>query len=380
MRGPAFVLHLATPAPRTLTRSSVWGRPVSAKFSIRPSARVSSPFYACAPAADPAPETQTDEPVESSAAEVPASEIPAADDGPEAQETATVEATAGSVDSGQDEAAEDSGDDDDAEQESEPTDKPKPERRRRRRPRQRREVTLPLETMEVGMELEGVVKSVMDYGAFIGDMGTPTDGLLHVSQLGSGFVENVSDVVKIGDKLKVRVLNVDLTRGNFSLTTKTPEQLESRASARKEAAKEAAVARKKELDRKWDSFSFDPEQFIEGKVMSVTDFGAFCKLIDESGEPRDYPTDGLIHISELSDQRVAKVTDVLEVGQVVNVRVVGADRKRNRISLSMREYRMSAEESASSVAMGMAEAEKHQPTFKTSFQLAFEKAEASTSQ
>lgn len=376
MKSPAFVLNLAIPAAGNLSRSSVWGRPVFTSFSVRSSVRVSPPTYACAPATDPAPEKPVDEAVESSAAELPTPDISSID-AAGSQEATIVEATAGTT-SNPGDAGEDS-EDGGATEQSDGTDKPRQERRRRRRTRQRREVTLPLEEMEVGMELEGTVKSVMDYGAFVGGMGTPTDGLLHVSQLGSGFVENVSDVVKVGDKLKVRVLNVDLTRGNFSLTMKNP-QVDSSPFARKEAAKEAAVARKKELNRKWDSFTFDPEQFIEGKVMSVTDFGAFCKLIDENGEPRDYPTDGLIHISELSEKRIEKVTDVIEVGQIVKVRVVGADRKRNRISLSMREYRMSAEESAFSMAKDIAEAEKDQPTFKTSFQLAFEKAEASMNQ
>jgi len=88
----------------------------------------------------------------------------------------------------------------------------RPKRKRRRQ----REITLPLEKMTVGMELEGVVKTVTNYGAFVGDMGTPTDGLLHVSQLAAGFVQNVTDVVQVGSKVKVRVTEINLERKNFS--------------------------------------------------------------------------------------------------------------------------------------------------------------------
>ncbi|KAI0564131.1 S1 RNA binding protein [Gracilaria domingensis] len=262
-----------------------------------------------------------------------------------------------------------------AEAASDPDAKPRPEqRRRRRRTRQKREVTLPLEQITVGMELEGVVRSITDYGAFIGDTGAPTDGLLHVSQLGNGFVENVSDVVKVGEKITVRVLNVDLKKGNLSLTTKTAEELESG-----ESRKEAAANRKRELSKKWDAFTYDEKEFVDAKVISITDFGAFCRFVDDSGNGVQAPTDGLIHISEVSDERVTNVRSVLSEGQLVKVRVVGAERKRNRISLSMRNPKSSPQAQHAATAEDIAEAEKNQPEFKTSFQLAFEKAEASLS-
>lgn len=257
------------------------------------------------------------------------------------------------------------------------------EKKRRRRTRAKREVTLPLEKIAVGMELEGTVRSVMEYGAFVGDMGTPTDGLLHVSQLKSGYVEKVSDVVEVGQKLKVRVLSVDLNRGNFSLTMKTQEELAAEKMERTERRGAERANRKENMSKKWDEFSFDPKVFVDAQVTSVTEFGAFCMLLDDSGNPSEsVPTEGLVHISELAEGRVEQVTDVLQEQQKVKVRVVSADRDRNRISLSLREWKdFKAERNddsgkQSDFSKEIAASKSSQPVFKTSMELAFEKARA----
>lgn len=256
------------------------------------------------------------------------------------------------------------------------------EKKRRRRMRPKKNVTLPLENLTPGMELEGTVNAVMDYGAFVGGFGTASDGLLHVSQLGAGYVNNVSDRVKEGDKVKVRILSVDLEKKTFSLTMKTPEELAAKKTARRENPRAGAAARQVEQDKKWETFEFDPEVFVDAKVMSVTDFGGFCQLLtDEGGKLETAPTDGLVHISQLSTKRVAKVSDVLTVGDIVKVRVVSTDRKRNRISMSLigpdDEDENDAKQSADMTA-DVERANQSQPEFKTAFELAFERAEAGT--
>lgn len=169
-----------------------------------------------------------------------------------------------------------------------------------------------LAALEPGMTLTGTVRSVQSYGAFV-DIGVERDGLVHISELKDGFVEKVEDVVKPGDVVTVRIKDVDRERGRISLTMR-PE---------KPAKKKEPKARRLRLK------DLTEGQEMTGKVTSIVDFGAFVDI--------GATTDGLVHISELSDQRVNKVTDVLEEGQEVKVRVLQVDRKRNRISLTMRE-------------------------------------------
>lgn len=246
----------------------------------------------------------------------------------------------------------------------------KDERREKRKRRRRRDVTLPLEKLEIGMELEGTVKSVTSYGAFIGDMGTPTDGLLHVSQLAANFVENVTDVVQVGDKVKVRVTEVNLEKSNFSLSMKP---LDSGGGGGR--AERGNRSDSKKSTAKWDVFSYDELKFVDARVSTIADFGAFCQLLDTEGKPLESaPTDGLIHISELSEGRVNNVADIVSVGQSIKVRIVNVDRKRNRISLSMRDYsEQSADRDNTSYAVDVAASNEKQPTLKTSFELAFER-------
>ncbi len=257
---------------------------------------------------------------------------------------------------------------------SESTEKKPEDRRGKRMRRRRREVTLPLEKLEIGMELEGVVKSVTSYGAFIGDLGTPTDGLLHVSQLAAGYVENVTDVVQVGSKVKVRVTAIDLEKKNFSLTMKPP------ASENEENPQQTQKNRNKERMAKLGALKFDPSEFVDAKVTTIADFGAFCQLLNaDLTVNEEVPTDGLIHISELSEKRVGAVSDVVKIGQVVKVRITSVDKKRSRISLSMKEERQNKDEdeggsSGKSLAAEIAASNDSQPKFKTAFEIAFERA------
>lgn len=253
----------------------------------------------------------------------------------------------------------------------------------RRGGRVKKEITLKLEDMEVGQEIEGTVKSTTAYGAFVGDIGTPTDGLLHVSQLAAGFVENVTDVVNQGDKVKVRVLSIDLEKGNFSLTMKPPQSAEEAAAsaerrsgggARSGGGGGGVGGGGGPGAQKWKDFKFDSTKYVDAKVVSVAAFGAFCKLLDSEGNDDDsIPTDGLIHISEISEDRVEDVSSVLSVGQIVKARVTDTDKKRNRISLSLKEWKAGE---AETLAEDMAASASKQPEFRTVMEIAFERARA----
>jgi ribosomal protein S1 len=222
------------------------------------------------------------------------------------------------------------------------------------------------------MELTGTVRSIQTYGAFV-DIGVGRDGLVHISELKDGFVEKVEDVVKPGDPVTVRIKDVDQNQGRISLSMRPPRQERERAPARpREGGEEQARRPRAERpaeggadempqatleggesgdDQRPRSERLRQERFrderlleekrrlrlrdlnegqeFSGRVTSIVDFGAFIDI--------GASTDGLVHISELSDDRVNKVTDVIQEGQEVKVRILQVDRKRNRISLTMRE-------------------------------------------
>ncbi|KAA8496969.1 30S ribosomal protein S1 [Porphyridium purpureum] len=192
-------------------------------------------------------------------------------------------------------------------------------------------VPTPMETkfaladLQPGTQLDGVVRTVTTYGAFV-DIGAGTDGLLHVSQMSNAFVKDPNEIVSVGQTISVRVIGVDLEKGNFSLSLREEgAQNDRRAPARGGAKQQQQGAE----DRpSWNEYQIpDEKEFVEGKVVSITDFGAFVNF--------GAPTDGMIHISSISEDRVASVKSVLSVGQTVQVRVLEADPARNRVSLSM---------------------------------------------
>lgn len=387
MTAPAFVLAAARPAALRAPRHAfLCGRPLRVTRPARLPARLVAVLDpADAPAQEDPPVAQ-EQPAADGVEDVVAAVAPAADAAP-AEETAPIAEAAPvhepappleAAPVAETESAEGAGPVAEEGTELAEASAPAPRDKRKRRRTRKRDVTLPLEDIVVGSELEGVVRSVTDYGAFVGEMGTPTDGLLHVSQLTAGFVENVTDIVNVGDKIKVRVLGVDIEKGNFSLTLKTPEQLsEDKRGPRDVSAGGKGGgkdSRREELDKKWREFKFEREAFVDAKVTSITDFGAFCQLVDENGEGlASAPTEGLIHISELSVERVNNVSDVVELGQNVKVRVTSTDRKRNRISMSLKPF-VEQTEGRPDVSKDIAEANSNQPTFKTTFELAFERA------
>ena len=159
--------------------------------------------------------------------------------------------------------------------------------------------------IEVGATYTGKVKSMTDYGAFV-DLGG-VDGMVHVSELSWKRIKTPSEVVKIGDELTVYVKDFDKEKGRISLGYKKME------------------------DHPFEIFkaNYHVGDIIEGPVVSVTDFGVFVEIMDG--------VDGLVHISQLSYERVNKVSDLYKVGDVVKAKIIGIDDERKRISLSIKE-------------------------------------------
>jgi small subunit ribosomal protein S1 len=163
-----------------------------------------------------------------------------------------------------------------------------------------------LKVLEEGVILEGTVKNITDYGAFI-DLGG-LDGLLHITDMSWGRLQHPSEVLKVGDKVKVVVLKYDPERERVSLGMK-----QIMADPWTKAAE-----------------SYPPGLKIKGKVVSVTDYGAFVEL--EKG------VEGLVHVSEMSwSKRAVHPSKVVNVGDSVEVQVLGVDEANRRISLGLKQ-------------------------------------------
>jgi len=172
---------------------------------------------------------------------------------------------------------------------------------------------LALDALEIDSELEGTVKGVSDFGAFV-DFGADTDGLVHKSQLSDSFVENPAEFVKVGDKVTVRIMRVDLDKRQVSLSMRSKDA--------PKASRGGGGRNKDDLTKYAD---FDDTIFISGTVKTVASYGAFVALDDG--------VTGLVHISQLAEGRVESVESVVSVGDAVKVRVINvADGK---LSLAM---------------------------------------------
>ena len=165
----------------------------------------------------------------------------------------------------------------------------------------------------------GEVKSITDYGVFV-DLGG-VDGLIRRSDLPWKRIKHPSDVVSVGDKIEVTIKEID------------------------DETKKVSLIYKKDSENPWEIFKANYEEGMVCKatIVSVTSFGAFAQIIDG--------IDGLIHISQIANQRVNNVADILTVGQEVDVKITEIDLDKKRISLSMRallpeEETEEAEESA----------------------------------
>ena len=158
------------------------------------------------------------------------------------------------------------------------------------------------ESIKEGDMVDGVVKNVTDFGAFV-DLGG-ADGLLHISEMSWGRVENPKKVFKVGDKLKVLIKEISGTK--IALSLKFDD-----ANPWKDAAEKYAVGTE-----------------VTGKVARMTDFGAFIEL--ESG------IDALLHVSQISREHIDKPSDVLKTGEEVTAKVVDFNEADKKISLSIK--------------------------------------------
>ncbi len=159
--------------------------------------------------------------------------------------------------------------------------------------------------IEAGQKVEGEVKRIADFGVFV-DIGG-VDGLIHISELSWNRVKHPSSVVKVGQKVEVVVLSIDKDKKKISLGLKQ------------------TVA---------DPWSLVGEKYNAGDILTVTvlrfaDFGAFVEI-----EPG---VDGLVHISQISDKRIAKPADVLKLGEIVKAKLMEIKPEEKKISLSIKE-------------------------------------------
>ena len=158
------------------------------------------------------------------------------------------------------------------------------------------------ERIQIGDVVEGVIKNVTDFGAFI-DLGG-ADGLLHISEMSWGRVENPKKVFKAGEKLTTLIK--DINGEKIALSLKFPEQ-----NPWADAASKYAVGK-----------------IVAGRVARMTDFGAFVEL-----EPG---VDALLHVSQISREHVEKPADVLSIGQEIEAKIVDFNEQDRKISLSIK--------------------------------------------
>lgn len=161
-----------------------------------------------------------------------------------------------------------------------------------------------LQTIEEGQVLEGKIQRITSFGAFV-DLGG-VDGLVHISQLAHEHVEQVSDVVTEGENIQVEVLSIDRDNERISLS------------------------RKKVLPGPWSTIdeNIAPGDTLEGTVKRLVSFGAFVEVLPG--------VEGLVHISQIADRHIGTPEEVLEVDQVVKVKVLSVDVEEKRISLSIK--------------------------------------------
>ena len=173
-----------------------------------------------------------------------------------------------------------------------------------------------LEKIEVGDQMEGTVRSIKDFGAFV-DLGG-LEGLIHISKMSWDRIKHPSEVLEPGQKVQVKIDKVDKQTGKLSLSYRDL------------------------LENPWDAFASSVAigTIMKGTVTRIANFGAFVRLA--AG------IEGLVHISEVAAHRVSNVAAFINEGQEVEVKVLSVDREAQKISLSMKQALHKAEEAVSS--------------------------------
>ncbi|SFH48919.1 SSU ribosomal protein S1P [Tindallia magadiensis] len=160
-----------------------------------------------------------------------------------------------------------------------------------------------LKTLSKGQVVKGQVKQITNFGAFV-DIGG-IDGLIHISELSWGRVKHPSDVLKIGEDVTVEILEFEESTERISLSLKSIQPEPWKIAGEK----------------------YEIGQILEGEVVRLVDFGAFIEI-----EPG---LDGLVHISQISEEHIAKPSDILQKGQKVMVKILDINTDEQRMSLSM---------------------------------------------
>jgi small subunit ribosomal protein S1 len=174
---------------------------------------------------------------------------------------------------------------------------------------QRKEI---MENMEVGQIREGVITSIADFGAFVDVDGV--DGLVHISELSWNHVKHPSEVVEVNQKVEVEILDIDYEKQRLSLGLKQTQ-------------KDPWLEKIKKYSK---------NDIVNGKVTRIVKFGLFVQI--EEG------LEGLVHISELSDEPVRKPSDVAKIGDELIIRIIDIDFDKRRMAFSVKQVENPVEE------------------------------------
>ncbi|HXF62496.1 MAG TPA: S1 RNA-binding domain-containing protein [Caldilineaceae bacterium] len=163
-----------------------------------------------------------------------------------------------------------------------------------------------LDTLKEGDTYDGVISSIADFGAFV-DLGG-ADGLIHLSELSWNRVSHPSEVVKVGDKIKVQILSVDQERRRIGLSLRRLQP------------------------QPWDVVeqTYEVGQIVRGRITKLVNFGAFARLEKDGIE-------GLIHVSELTDKRITHPREVVAEGEEYDLRIIRIDTDKRRMGLSLKQ-------------------------------------------
>ena len=197
--------------------------------------------------------------------------------------------------------------------------------------------------LEVGKHFMGTVKNLTPYGAFV-DIGG-VDGMVHNSELSWKRIKHPSQVVSVGQQIDVFIKELDVEKKRISLGYKTQE-----------------------MDS-WFQFTqkFNVGDIVPAKIVSIMPFGAFAEVYED--------VDGLIHISRISSQRINNPADVLEVGQVVDVKITEIDDENRKLALSIRAITEAAEKAAKEEALAAEKAAEEAEAAAEEARLAEERAD-----
>jgi small subunit ribosomal protein S1 len=204
-----------------------------------------------------------------------------------------------------------------------------------------------VKTLAVGQEVEGIVKRVTEFGAFI-DIGVGRDGLVHVSELSQRRVAKASDVVQEGQKVTVWIKELDRDKNRISLSMIAPGTLTMR--------------------------DLEEGMVVTGRVTRMERYGAFLDI----GVGRD----GMLHVKEMGHGFIEKPEDVIQLGEELQVQIVGLDQRRGRVDLSRKSLLPPPAETAAPVVARTAELasgsgadpEPQEVVFLSPFELALQEA------